>query len=190
MHSKRIIDILYGSLIRIHISYFFSPLTDSCVLLVGWHGVKDGRIRPLMMDEWSRVWDSPAAAHRHTPMSSGACHGDGGCRWGVLPGILGTSKAASHQKFFFFLISVCVCCRCVLWCFYASGRVSKRSFSAELLSVFLFSYVCVFPFISSQAHVAKLAVKSLYRGPSPNFNRGRSIYGQVRTSYNPVSYKK
>lgn len=81
----------------------------------------------------------------------------------------GTSKAASHQVFFSFF-SVC---RCVLWCFYASGRVSKRSFSAELLSVFLFSYVWVFPLISTQAHVAKLAVKSLYRGVSPNFNRGR-----------------
>lgn len=83
--------------------------------------------------------------------------------------VFGTSKAASHQKFFFLLnIGLCVC-GCVLWCFCGSGRVSKRSFSADLLSVFLFSYVCVFPFISSQAHVAKLAVKSLYCGPSPNF---------------------
>lgn len=159
---------------EIHISHFFShPHWFMC--FISWLTRCEGWKNKASNDGWmiACVRRSNSSSQTHTNVFRGLS------RWRWLrvrslawdPEFLaGRTKAASHQKFFFLLnigfarLWVCVvvflrvrsCLPAVVL-----GWVAQR-FSFLVLFVF-------FLFISSQAHVAKLAVKSLYRGPSPNF---------------------
>lgn len=149
MRSRWIIDILYGSLIRnSHLLFLLAPHWFMC--FISWLTRCEGWKNKASNDGWMIpcVRQSNSSSQTHTNVFRGLS------RWRWLrvrslawdPEFLAGRRQHHIKSFFFFLISVLRVCGCVLWCFYASGRVSQRSFSAELLSVFLFSYVCVFPF--------------------------------------------